>query len=95
MPHETRLIILKPENSGNKRGPRNQVGSASINHSGPRGAVLARTLVEDSRMATHSRRSFILRRQVSRPVIRVSDCVWVPWRAKPLILLLLLAILRM
>jgi len=49
MPHETRLFVLEPENSGNKRGPKNQVGSASINHSGPKGAVLARTLVEDSR----------------------------------------------
>ena len=49
MPHETRLIILKPENSGKKRGPRNQVGSASINHADPKGSVLARALVEDSR----------------------------------------------
>jgi len=49
LPHETQLISLKPENSGNKRGTKNQVGSASISHSGPKGAVLARTLVEDSR----------------------------------------------
>lgn len=47
-PHETKVINLKQEKSVNKPKLKNQVGSASVRYSGPKGAVVARTLVEDS-----------------------------------------------
>lgn len=46
LPHNTQVINFKQERSLKAK---NQVGSASINHSGPKGSLIARTLVEDSR----------------------------------------------
>jgi hypothetical protein len=47
-PHETRVIKVEREKPGNGPNLRDNVGSASIHHSGVKGSLLARALIEDS-----------------------------------------------
>ncbi len=46
-PHETRIVDLQQDIIGNSGGVLMQVGGISIEHSGPKGALLARGMIQD------------------------------------------------
>lgn len=46
-PHETRVLNMRRDLIGQEPGGMSQLGGISVNHSGPRGAVLARALAQD------------------------------------------------
>jgi hypothetical protein len=48
LPHETRVVKVRRELPGNGPNLRDDVGSASITHTGTKGSLLARALIEDA-----------------------------------------------
>jgi len=48
IPHETRIIELQQDIIGNSGGVLKEVGGISIEHSGPKGALLARGMIKDA-----------------------------------------------
>lgn len=46
LPHETRIVDMNREGAGAKGGPAGLVGGISVEHSGPKGALIGRVLIQ-------------------------------------------------